>query len=80
MLRYGTDGNNPCGFKEDREFYTWLDKTLFVPQEALYSIEPFGMYHIRNEYCYFFFVELIQHRKPATSTTSSFHKVTVQNL
>ena len=22
MLRYGTDGNNPCGFKEDREFYT----------------------------------------------------------
>jgi len=35
------------------------------------------MYHIRNE---FFSVELIQHRKPTTSTAPSFHKVTVQNL
>lgn len=55
MVSYGAEGNNPCGFKEDKELYTWLDKTLFVTQETLYCIELFGTYYIRNEYRVFFF-------------------------
>jgi hypothetical protein len=79
-VSYGADGNNPWGFKEDRELYTWLNKTLFVPPEALYCIESFGMYHIRNECRVFFSVELIQQRKSTTTITTSLHKVTVQYL
>ena len=54
MLSYGRDGNNPSGFKEDRELHSRLDKTLFVPQEALYCLMLFGMYHIANEHRVFF--------------------------
>jgi len=57
MASYGTKGNNPCGFKEDTELYTWLDKTMFVRRETLYCIKLFGMHHIRNE-CRVFYILL----------------------